>query len=92
MPGDLPSVLTVQVKRLAAQSPVKVPPSLQKNYRLAKEEARKRVAERECRKYKEAVRRDALQHVNLVVLITAAELNLVGPVTHVSEPEKSKVF
>src|SRR6201999_2941856 len=77
MRRDFIRVLYIYVPIVAANAAREVADALQEDDRLPHEKAGERVGHRERREHKEAVGRDALQHVNLLALVSTAELQLV---------------
>src|ERR1700693_67958 len=75
---------------MSSQAAREVSAALQKEHGLAKQKAREGIADRESRKYKKAVGRDALRHVDLIVLIAATKFQLV-PATHPSHRARKVV-
>ena len=74
---DLIRVLHVPVRIVAANTARKVADPLQEDDRLPGEEAGERVCNWEWHKDEEAVRRDPLQHVDLLMLVPSPEFQLV---------------
>ena len=74
---DLIRILHVQVRIVAANTAREIADALQEDDRLPGEEAGERVRNREWREYEEAVGRNPLQHVDLLMLISSAEFHCV---------------
>ena len=74
---DLIRILHVPVSVVAANAAREIADALQEDDRLPNEEAGERVRHREGHEYEEAVGGDPLQHVDLLMLVSAAEFQLV---------------
>ena len=73
----LVGILHVSVCIVAANMAREITDTLQEDDRLPGEKAGERVCYREWREYEEAVGCDPLQHVDLLMLISAAKLELI---------------
>ena len=74
-------VLDVAVQRIASDTAGKIAAALEKENGLAEQKARKRIRHnRKRRKNKETVGRNALQDIDLQMLVTSAELDFVAAV------------
>ena len=77
----LVGVLGVSVQRIAADAARKISTALEKEDRLSEQEAGKRIGyHRKTREHKETVGGNALQHVELRVLVPASNLDFMPPV------------
>src|ERR1700733_8728824 len=74
---DLIRILHIPVRVVAANTARKIANTLQENHRLPGKEAGECVRYREWLEYEEAVARNPLQHVDLLMLESAAELQLM---------------
>src|SRR5271170_944690 len=70
-------VLHVPVRIVAANTAREITDALQEDHGLPSEEAGKCICDRERREYEEAVGRDPLQHIDPLVLVSAAEFQFV---------------
>ena len=74
---DLIRILHVPVRIVAANIAREIADTLQEDDRLPGEEAGECVRYREWREYEEPVGCDPLQHIDLLMLVSAAEFQLV---------------
>ena len=74
---DLICILHVCIRIVAANAAREIADTLQEDDRLAGEETGERIGYREWLEYEEAVGRDPLQHVYLLMLISASEFQRV---------------
>ena len=74
---DFVGILHVPVRIVAANIAREIADTLQEDDRLPGEEAGERVRYREWREYEEAVGCDPLQYIDLLILVSAAEFQLV---------------
>src|ERR1700689_1429299 len=77
MRRDLIRVLHIPVPIVAANTAREIADALQEDHGLPSEEAGECICDRERLEYEEAVGRDALQHIDLLALVSAAEFQLV---------------
>src|SRR6185437_8178127 len=74
---QLVCVLPIAIQRPSADVAREIPAPLQENHRMRPEEAGECIGNRKRHKNKEAIRGDALEHIDPNVLISAAELEFV---------------
>src|SRR5450755_185271 len=79
--AELVRILHVRVRLVAANIAREIADTLQKDDRLPSEETGESVSNRERREYEKAVGCDPLQHVDLLILVSAAKFQRVLP-TH----------
>ena len=76
----LKRVLRIQIEIVSAKAARRIAAALQEQNRLPNQEARECIVDRRRREHKESVRRDAEQHVDLIVTISAAKFEFVAAV------------
>src|SRR5260221_12073374 len=75
---DFERILRVDVEVISAQAAPKISATLQEENRLSDFKTRKRVCNRRIHENQNAIARDSLQHVDLIVTVAASEFHFVA--------------